>query len=140
MEFFEGILKLATDLTDTLSAGGPKTIIFIILLNFAVGLVVVRQLAKLIMTHYQEQIAGRDAEIKRLNGEIEKKDKLLDERFEMFKELTQSHMGISKEFSNSMRSIELGITEMRVHFEGQRAAVTYQAERRDRDRDRDRDR
>ena len=42
MEFFEGILKLATDLTDTLSAGGPKTIIFIILLNFAVGLVVVR--------------------------------------------------------------------------------------------------
>lgn len=115
----EDAIKTATELTETLAAGGPKTIIFIILLNFGVGLFVVRQLAKLIMTHYQEQIAGRDAEIKRLNDVIRDKDKQLEERFEMFKELTQNYMGISKEFSTSMRAIELGFTEIRVRQEGQ---------------------
>lgn len=112
------LIKTASEVTETLAAGGPKTIIFIILLNFGVGLFVVRQLARLIMTHYQEQIAGRDTEIKRLNAVVADKDKQLEERFEMFKELTQNYMGISKEFSTSMRAIELGFTEIRVRQEG----------------------
>lgn len=118
MELIEAIIKILNNLADIISTGGPKTVIFIILLNFAVGLFVVRQLARIIMTHYQQQLLNKDSEIKRLNVEIVKKDELLDERFEMFKELTHSYMSMSKEFSGSIKTIEMGLMEMRVRNEG----------------------
>lgn len=109
----EEIANAAIKISEILVNGGPRAFIMIGIFNVVFIAIVLRRLAKQIYLHYQYQLDHRDSEIKHLKELVKEKDRILNERFELFQELTSNYMTITKDVAAALKVFEMGVVEIR---------------------------